>query len=169
VASAWIRALIGTRGYDHVAFTLIEKNPRDIWTTRPAFPGTGLILPPFLSEGVARNRISLQQLVRITSYNPAKAFGLYARKDTLTPGADADFVVVEQNHTWRISSKDLLTASDYSIYEGIDVRGAAKNVYVLGIKVFEDGQIWGRAGTADISVVLVKARHRSVDSILLLQ
>ena len=138
--------LIETIGSDHVAFTLAEKNPEDIWNTRAAFAGTGLILPLLLSEGVARNRMSLQQLARITSYNAAKAFGLYPRKGTLLPGADADFVVVDQDHTWRIASSDLLTASDFSIYEGMEVKGAVKSVHVRGTKVFEDGQLRGRAG-----------------------
>jgi dihydropyrimidinase len=138
--------LIETIGSDHVAFTLSEKDPGDIWTTRTAFAGTGLILPLLLSEGVARDHMSLQQLVRFTSYNAAKAFGLYPRKGTLLPGADADFVVVDEDHPWRISSKDLLTASDFSIYEGMEVKGAVKSVYVRGTKVFEDGQLLGKAG-----------------------
>ncbi len=133
-------------GSDHVAFTRAEKNPGDIWTTRAAFAGTGLILPLLLSAGVLRNRISLQQLTRITSYNAAKAFGLYPRKGTLLPGADADFVVVDQDHTWRVVASDLLTASDFSIYEGMEVTGAVKSVYVRGTKVFEDGQLRGPAG-----------------------
>jgi dihydroorotase-like cyclic amidohydrolase len=132
-------------GSDHVAFTLAEKNPGDIWTTRAAFAGTGLILPLLLSEGVLHNRMSLQQLARITSYNAAKAFGLYPRKGTLMPGS-ADFVVVDQDHTWRVAASDLLTASDFSIYEGMEVKGAVKSVHVRGTKIFEDGQLQSPAG-----------------------
>jgi dihydropyrimidinase len=138
--------LIETIGSDHVAFTLVEKNPVDIWTARSAFPGTGLILPLLLSEGVARNRLSLQQLTRITSYNSAKAFGLYPRKGTLLPGADADFVVIDQDQTWRVAGQDLLSASDFSIYEGMEVKGAIESVYVRGVKVFENGRLIGREG-----------------------
>jgi len=146
VWQALYEGLIETIGSDHVAFTLAEKNPVDIWEARSAFPGTGLILPLLLSEGVARNRISLQQLARITSYNSARTFGLYPRKGTLLPGADADFVVVDQDQTWRIAAKDLLTASDFSIYEGMGVRGAVNSVYVRGVKVFENGRPVGREG-----------------------
>jgi dihydropyrimidinase len=136
--------LIETVGSDHVAFTRAERNPSDIWTIRSAFPGTGLILPLLLSEGVARKRLSLQQLARITSLNPAKAFGLYPRKGTLGPGSDADFVIIDQNQKHRITAKNLLTASDYSIYEGLEVTGGVRSVYVRGTKVFEDGRIVGR-------------------------
>ena len=138
--------LIETVGSDHVAFTLSEKNPADIWSTRAAFPGTGLILPLLLSEGVVRKRLSLQALARITSYNAARAFGLYPRKGTLLPGSDADFVVIDPNKTWRIAAKDLLTASDFSIYEGMEVKGAVKSVYVRGVKVFEGGRVVGSEG-----------------------
>jgi dihydropyrimidinase len=67
-------------GSDHVAFTLAEKNPGDIWTTRAAFAGTGLILPLLLSEGVLHNRMSLQQLARITSYNAARVRCRFRRR-----------------------------------------------------------------------------------------
>ena len=135
--------LIETVGSDHVAFTRAERNPVDIWTIRSAFPGTGLILPLLLSEGVARKQLSLQQLARITSLNPAKAFGLYPRKGTLNPGSDADFVIIDQQQTHRITAKDLLTASDYNIYEGMEVTGGVQSVYVRGKKVFENGRIVG--------------------------
>jgi dihydropyrimidinase len=135
--------LIETVGSDHVAFTLAERNPIDIWTIRSAFPGTGLILPLLLSEGVARKRLSFQQLARITSLNPAKAFGLYPRKGTLARGSDADFVIVDQEKKHRITAKDLLTASDFSIYEGMEITGGVQSVYVRGTKMFEDGRIIG--------------------------
>lgn len=138
--------LIETIGSDHVAFTLAEKKPADIWSTRPAFPGTGLILPLLLSEGVARKRLSLQQLARITSFNAAVAFGLYPRKGTLLPGSDADFVVVDQEQTWQIAAKDLLSYADFSVYEGIKVKGAVDSVYVRGVKVFKDGQLAVKEG-----------------------
>ncbi len=138
--------LIETVGSDHVAFTLAEKNPSDIWNTRPAFAGTGLILPLLLSEGVSRSRLSLQQLTRITSFNSARAFGLYPRKGTLMPGSDADFVVIDPDRVWRISARDLLTFADFSIYEGLEVKGAIDSVFVRGVKVFENGQLVGRKG-----------------------
>ncbi|MGH7921501.1 MAG: amidohydrolase family protein, partial [Candidatus Dormibacteraceae bacterium] len=44
------------------------------------------------SEGVAKGRISLAQFVEVTASNPARLFGLWPRKGTLLPGADADLV-----------------------------------------------------------------------------
>lgn len=138
--------LIETIGSDHVAYTLDEKNPIDIWTARPAFAGTGLILPLLLSEGVARNRLSLRQLVQITSYNTARTFGLYPRKGTLLPGADADFVVVDPGREWRVDGGNLLTHSDFCIYEGMALKGTIDSVFVRGVKMFENGKLLGPKG-----------------------
>jgi dihydropyrimidinase len=138
--------LIATIGSDHVAYTLDEKNPVDIWTARPAFAGTGLILPLLLSEGVARYRLSLRQLARITSYNCARIFGLYPRKGTLLPGSDADFVVVDPERTWRVDGGNLLTYSDFCIYEGMAMKGAVDCVFVRGVKMFENGKLLGPKG-----------------------
>ena len=138
--------LIETIGSDHVPFTLAEKNPGDIWSTRTAFGGTGFILPMLLSEGLARNRISLQKLAQITSCNAAQTFGLYPRKGTLMPGADADFVVIDEDRTWQIKGEDLLTASDYCVYEGMEIKGGVESVYVRGVRVFDEGKLVGPPG-----------------------
>ena len=138
--------LIETIGSDHVAYTLAEKNPENIWKARPGFAGTGLMLPLLLSEGFARNRLSLQRLAQITSYNAARTFGLYPRKGTLLPGADADFVIIDPDQMWRIAAGDLLTASDFSIYDGMEIKGAVESVYVRGIKVFENRRLVGPKG-----------------------
>ena len=56
-------------------------------------PGLGARLPILFSEGVAKGRIDLCQFVRLVATNPAKLFGLYPRKGTIAPGADADLVL----------------------------------------------------------------------------
>ena len=78
-------------GSDHIAYTREEKAPGSIWTTRPAFGGTGMILPIFLSEGVNQGRMTIRQVAEIGSLNTARLFNLYPRKGTLEPGADGDF------------------------------------------------------------------------------
>ncbi len=151
--------LIETVGSDHVPFTLAEKIPGDIWATRTAFGGTGLILPLLLSEGLARKRISLQRLAQITSCNAARAFGLYPRKGTLMPGADADFVIIDEDKTWEIRWEDLLTASDFCVYEGMEVKGAVESVYVRGVKVFDQGKLVGRPGHGQYLRRNIPIRH----------
>lgn len=133
-------------GSDHIAYTLAEKQPASIWTTRPAFGGTGLILPVFLSEGVGRGRMTLRRLAEMGSYHVARAFHLYPRKGTLLPGADADFVIVDLERDHTVRAKELLSASDFSVYEGKTLRGEVVLTAVRGTVVYRDGKIVGRPG-----------------------
>lgn len=133
-------------GSDHIRYTREEKRPGSIWTTRPAFGGTGLMLPIFLSEGVAQRRLTLRQLAQMGSYNVARAFHLYPRKGTLLPGADADFVIVDLERERTIRAKDLLSASDFSVYEGRTLKGDVVLTAVRGTIVYRDGEIVGPLG-----------------------
>jgi dihydropyrimidinase len=138
--------LLTCLGSDHIAYTLEEKNPGSIWTTRPAFGGTGLILPIFLSEGVNGGRFSIRRLTELGSYNTAKVFGLYPRKGTLLPGSDADFVILDLEKEWSVHANQLATASDYSVYEDMVLKGGVAVTAVRGEVVYENGRLVGAAG-----------------------
>ncbi|MEM2138251.1 MAG: amidohydrolase family protein, partial [Candidatus Anstonellaceae archaeon] len=58
----------------------------------PGFPGVGTLLPLMLNAAHEK-RLTLQQVVRMCSCNPAKAFSLSA-KGSLLPTFDADIVLV---------------------------------------------------------------------------
>ena len=133
-------------GSDHIAYTLAEKNPGSIWTTRPAFGGTGMILPVFLSEGINAGRMTIRQLAEIGSLQTARLFNLYPQKGTLQPGSDGDFVVVDLDRKWTVKADDLLSRSDFSVYEGREFRGAVTDVGVRGLVQLRDGKLVGEAG-----------------------
>jgi dihydropyrimidinase len=133
-------------GSDHIAYTLAEKNPGSIWTTRPAFGGTGMILPIFLSEGVNAGRMTIRQVAEMGSLNTARLFNLYPRKGTLLPGSDADFVIVDLEREWTVKASDNLSASDFSVYEGLTLRGAVETVGVRGTVMYREGELIGEAG-----------------------
>jgi dihydropyrimidinase len=133
-------------GSDHIAYTLAEKSPGSIWTTRPAFGGTGMILPIFLSEGVAKGRLTIRQLAEIGSMNTARLFNLYPLKGTLQPGSDGDFVVIDAEREWTVHADRNLSRSDFSVYEGRQLRGAVTDVGVRGQVLYRDGELVGDAG-----------------------
>jgi len=149
VARVWwgIReGLVTCLGSDHVASTLAEKESGDIWHIRAGFGATGMMLPVFLSEGVNAGRLSIRTLAEIGSYHTARAFGLYPKKGTLLPGSDADFVIVDLDQQQTVHVGDLLTMSEFDIFEGRTLRGGVALTAVRGEIVYRDGQLVGKSG-----------------------
>jgi dihydropyrimidinase len=146
VWSAIGQGLIACVGSDHVPYTLAEKESGDIWQIRAGFGSTGLILSIFLTEGINAGRISIRTLAEISSYHAARAFGLYPKKGTLLPGSDADFVIVDLDREWTVRVGDLLTRSEFEIFEGRTVRGGVVLTAVRGEVVYRDGKLVGRPG-----------------------
>jgi dihydropyrimidinase len=146
VWSAIAEGVLTSFGSDHIAYTLEEKQPGSIWTTRPAFGGTGMVLPVFLAEGVNAGRMTIRQLAEIGSLNTARLFNLYPRKGTLQPGSDADFVIVDLDHEWTVHADENLSRSDFSVYEGRTLKGAVTTVAVRGVVMFENGKVVGQPG-----------------------
>ena len=80
---------------DHCSFTRGQKlASTDCRTIYPGIPGTEEMLPLIYTFAVASGRMSLSQMVQLLSTGPARAFGLYPQKGSLTVGSDADIVVL---------------------------------------------------------------------------
>jgi dihydropyrimidinase len=75
------------------------------------------------------------------SANPAKIFGMYPRKGTLAPGADADVVLFDPTRENVISAKTSRQRCDYSSFEGVKTRGEAVSVLTRGEWALRNGQI----------------------------
>ena len=91
--------------------------------------------------GVRTGRITLNRMVELLSTNPAKLFGLYPRKGTIAPGADADLVIFDPNRAKTISAVDQHSKSDYNLYEGTEVTGDIDTVLIRGTIVVADGEL----------------------------
>jgi dihydropyrimidinase len=86
-------------------------------------------------------RISLNRLVEVLSTNPAKIFGLYPRKGVVQPGSDADLVIVDFEHSFKIKATSLHGGVDWSPYEGKDVFGRVHATLLRGRFVVHDGEL----------------------------
>jgi len=96
--------------------------------------------------GVVGGKISKERWVDITSTAPARLFGMYPKKGTISVGADADLVVYDPNRSHTISAKTHHMAVDYSCYEGRKVQGGSDIVMSRGAVVVRDGTFTGRKG-----------------------
>ncbi|MEZ5665991.1 MAG: dihydroorotase family protein [Alphaproteobacteria bacterium] len=133
---------------DHAPHLPVEKYGNRIWDVACGFPGVESQMPLMLTA-VNAGRLSLEHYVRLSSANPARAFGLYGRKGVLRPGADADLVVVDVGRRDRLGADRLHSRGKTSPYEGMEVVGLPVLTMVRGKVVARDGRPvaepgWGR-------------------------
>ncbi len=112
-------------------------------------PGLATRLPLLFSEGVSKQRITPNEFVRLTSYNAAWLFGMYPRKGTIAPGADADLVLFDPSKQVTITNTLLQHAIDYTPYEGIQVTGWPVMTIARGRVVMRDGKITAEPGSGE--------------------
>jgi dihydropyrimidinase len=96
--------------------------------------------------GVVGGRITPERWVEIISTAPARLFGMYPRKGSITVGADADIVVYDPNRKHTISAATHHMDVDYSCYEGREVQGGSDVVMSRGTVIVRDGTFTGRKG-----------------------
>jgi dihydropyrimidinase len=96
--------------------------------------------------GVREGRITLNRMVELLATNPAKLFGLYPRKGTVTVGSDADLVIFDPEKQMTISASTHHSKADYSLYEGTEVRGAPELVLLRGNVLVENDELVASPG-----------------------
>lgn len=142
------RGLISTIGTDHVSSTKGLRGD-DLWTEIPGFAGLETLLPLLVTEGVRTGRIEWTDIVRLCSANPARTFGIYPRKGSLLPGADADLVLVD-DHTERVVSQEGMHTVGTTVYAGRKLTGWPWMTVVRGVPVYEGDRVIAPAGHGSI-------------------
>jgi dihydropyrimidinase len=138
---------IDSIGTDHVANRLkLKVGGETVWDALAGFPGIGTMMPILLSEGVNKGKINLQQLSNITSLNTARIFGMYPKKGIIQKGSDADIVLVDLKKEAKVSAQTLDGFSDYSVYEGWNLKGWPVKTIVRGNVVTEDFKMIAKPG-----------------------
>jgi dihydropyrimidinase len=101
---------------------------------------------PLVYDGGIRQGLSLNRLVQLMATAPAKLFGLFPRKGTIAVGSDADIVLFDPNERWRILASEGHGRIDYTLFEGREVTGRVKKVFLRG-QLIVDGKDWlGKEG-----------------------
>lgn len=117
---------IKTIATDHCPFSFKTDKQlgKDDFTKCPnGAPGIEERMPLIFSEGVMKNRISVNKFVEVCSTNPAKIFGVYPKKGVIQVGSDGDIVIIDPTIEKTLKVKDLHSNVDYSAYEGIKLKG----------------------------------------------
>ncbi len=96
-----------------------------------------------LHQGVVAGEITLERWVETCSTTPARMFGLYPRKGTIAPGADADIVLYDPAAHQTLSVATHHMNVDYSAYEGMPVTGKVAVTISRGQVVVASGEFKG--------------------------
>ncbi|SLN42315.1 allantoinase AllB [Roseisalinus antarcticus] len=131
---------------DHAPHALSEKDAPTIWDIACGFPGVQTSLPLML-DAVAKDRMTLEDVVRTMSAAPARAFGLFGRKGVVRVGAEADLALVDPNKAHTIRARELASRGKLTPYDGWTVQGSVMRTLVRGQTVAVDGKIVGKAGS----------------------
>lgn len=144
----WAALLDGTIDMvstDHAPHGVDEKEGETIWDMACGFPGVQTSLPLML-HAVSEGRMELEDVVRVMSVAPARAFGLYGRKGVLRVGAEADIALVDPSAAHVITKEGLASRGKLTPYDGWTVNGTVVLTMVRGQTVALDGEAIGSPG-----------------------
>ncbi|MFG3152119.1 dihydropyrimidinase [Streptomyces sp. NPDC048219] len=99
-----------------------------------------------LHQAVVDGHISRRRWIEIACATPARMFGLYPKKGTIAPGADADIVVYDPHAEQVLSAETHHMNVDYSAYEGKRITGRVETVLSRGEPVVTEREYTGRKG-----------------------
>jgi len=108
---------------------------------------TALLLPLLLTEGYHKRGVPLKEVIEKVTFNPARFWGLYPQKGTIAVGSDADLVLVDINREFEVDYQKLLSAADWSLYQGKRLKGQPVMTIKGGEIVMQEGTIIPDRGT----------------------
>ncbi|UOQ84497.1 allantoinase AllB [Gracilibacillus salinarum] len=143
---------------DHAPHTEEEKDG-DLWSIPAGMCGVESMVPLMLNA-VSDKKITLSDIVRLLSEEPAKLFGIYPKKGALHIGADADITIVDMEKQAVIERDKLHSKSKVTAYDGFKVQGMPVQTIVRGNTIMKDGEIVGQKGHGKL---IIPAQTGEVD------
>ena len=132
---------------EHAPHTLEEVNSgwEDNFSVPLGITGAQEFIPLMLDQ-VNSGILTLEDLARFCSENPAKIFGIYPKKGTIQINADADFTIVDMGKKAVLTGKDMYSRTGFTSWEGMEVSGMPVYTIVRGRVIMEDGEIVAEPG-----------------------
>jgi len=104
---------------DHAPHLESEKDV-DMKVAPSGVPGVETLMPLMLAA-VRKNILPLAQMIMLTSWNPAKAFGLDSKgKGRLEVGFDADLIIIDPRNLQPVKAEMLHSKAGWTPFEGMD-------------------------------------------------
>jgi allantoinase len=147
VETLWVHLLAGDVDWvvsDHACCRDEMKfgEPRDdVFLAKSGFGGAEYLLPGLISAGAAQG-LSYQRIAQLTSWNPARRFGLRG-KGAIAEGYDADLALVDPNTSWVVRAADSESAQEYTPFEGFELTAQVTDTFVRGQHVLAAGKVTG--------------------------
>jgi dihydroorotase len=130
--------IVDVIGSDHAPHTKEEK-AKTYPATPSGMPGVQTLLP-LLLDHVAKGRLTIQQVVDLTSHGPNRIYGI-AGKGRLAVGYDADYTLVDLKAEVEITGDWLASRCGWSPFEGMTITGFPRGTIVRGRRVMWDGAL----------------------------
>jgi allantoinase len=136
----WLAGQIDTIGSDHSPAPPDMKTSPDCFEIWGGIAGCQHAFPLLIADADKRATDSgLAQFVRATSLDVARRFGISARKGKISPGYDADIVLINLGSNEVVG--DLLYRHPVTPYAGRPLGAVVKQLWARGRPVYADGQI----------------------------
>ena len=148
VEALWEHVLAGNVDWvssDHACCREEQKfgtPAENVFLAKSGFGGAEYLLPALVTEG-RRRGLSYGRIAELTSTNPARRFGLAARKGDIAVGLDADIALVDPEQSWTIRAADSYSAQEYTPFEGARLDASVRHTVLHGALVHSDGKIVG--------------------------
>lgn len=136
-------------GSDHAPHTIEEKSATSIWDVKVGVPGLETTLPLMLTM-VKRNRLTIDDLVRVLSVRPSEVFSLKGR-GKLEHGYKADLIAVDYKTKFLIDSTNFHSKAKFSPYESWEVQGRPIKTFVNGQLILDEGEIVAKPGAGSLT------------------
>lgn len=137
---------IDTLSSDHAPWPIVEKDKPNIFDNASGAPGVETLFPVTAAVGLAERGVSIESLVRVSSWRPAELFGIDHRKGDLRAGLDADVVVFDPAAEWEVDETVMQSNAGWSPYHGMTLRGRITRTLSRGETIYADGKLTSTAG-----------------------
>ena len=139
---------LDTFGTDNVSMNkAVKQAEKGLVNAMPGYPILQTHMPSILTEGYHKRNIPLDVILEKATINPARIYGLYPQKGTLSVGSDADIVILDLNKESKVNSDHMFSHGDFSIHEGRSLKGWPEVVVKGGKIAYQDGKILVEPGT----------------------